>query len=206
MPKAYPVYDAAYREHLAVVRAFVDGLENLQTIGRNGLHRYNNQDHAMLTGMLAVRNLLLGEQNDLWSVNTDQEYHEEIWMSPSAMLEAVEAVAARSSPRSTASRWGSLWASTTGAIVCLATLFLVVKGGATLGRTSALLGQYFPGYTVTPPGSLLGLAYGFAAGFAVGWTFAVFRNATLSCALRSYSAVPSSISCGAFWSSSRTRS
>jgi hypothetical protein len=56
----------------------VDTLENFQTIGRNGLHRYNNQDHAMLTGILAVRNLVRGEKNDLWSVNADQEYHEEI--------------------------------------------------------------------------------------------------------------------------------
>ena len=76
--KAYPVYDSAYREHLDVVRRFVDGLENLQTIGRNGLHRYNNQDHAMLTGMLAVRNLTRGERNDLWTVNTEPEYHEEV--------------------------------------------------------------------------------------------------------------------------------
>jgi protoporphyrinogen oxidase len=75
---SYPVYDADYRTYLATIREFVDTLENFQTIGRNGLHRYNNQDHAMLTGMLAVRNLVRGEKNDLWSVNTDQEYHEEI--------------------------------------------------------------------------------------------------------------------------------
>ena len=47
-------------------------------VGRNGLHRYNNQDHAMLTGMLAVRNLLHGENHDLWAVNAEQEYHEEV--------------------------------------------------------------------------------------------------------------------------------
>jgi hypothetical protein len=78
MAKAYPVYDADYAKYLATVRDFVDELENFQTVGRNGLHRYNNQDHAMLTGMLAVRNLVLGEHNDLWCVNTDQEYHEEV--------------------------------------------------------------------------------------------------------------------------------
>src|SRR5207344_1110504 len=77
VPKAYPIYDSGYAEHLAVLRQFVDGLDNVQTIGRNGLHRYNNQDHAMLTGMLAVRNATLGERNDLWSVNADEEYHEE---------------------------------------------------------------------------------------------------------------------------------
>jgi protoporphyrinogen oxidase len=75
-PRAYPVYDRDYRRHLEVIRRFLATIENLQTIGRNGLHRYNNQDHSMLTGMLAVRNLL-GEDHDLWSVNTDRSYYEE---------------------------------------------------------------------------------------------------------------------------------
>ena len=75
--KSYPVYDSDYREHLAVLRAYVEQFGNLQMVGRNGLHRYNNQDHAMLTGMLAVRNLLHGEQHDVWSVNSDQNYLEE---------------------------------------------------------------------------------------------------------------------------------
>ncbi len=77
VPKSYPVYDGTYAEHVAVLRNHVESFENLQTIGRNGLHRYNNQDHAMLTGMFAVRNLLFGEDHDLWSVNADQDYHEE---------------------------------------------------------------------------------------------------------------------------------
>ena len=72
------MYDGEYAEHLRVVREFVDGIENLHTIGRNGLDRYNNQDHSMLTGMYAARNLLLGEENDLWSVNADMEYHEQV--------------------------------------------------------------------------------------------------------------------------------
>jgi protoporphyrinogen oxidase len=76
--KAYPIYDSAYADHVGVIRAFVDDLENLQTTGRNGLHRYDNQDHAMLTGMLAVRNAVDAESFDLWAVNTDAEYHEEI--------------------------------------------------------------------------------------------------------------------------------
>ena len=63
--KSYPVYDADYEQSLDILKAYVASLENLQTIGRNGLHRYNNQDHAMLTGMLAVRNLLYGETNNL---------------------------------------------------------------------------------------------------------------------------------------------
>jgi protoporphyrinogen oxidase len=78
VPKAYPVYDATYRDALDTVRTFLASVGNLQTVGRNGLHRYNNQDHSMLTAILAVRNLVDGEQHDLWSVNADAEYHEEI--------------------------------------------------------------------------------------------------------------------------------
>jgi protoporphyrinogen oxidase len=75
--KSYPVYDSDYRQHLTVLRDYVEKFSNLQMAGRNGLHRYNNQDHAMLTGMLAVRNLLCGEHHDVWAVNSDQEYLEE---------------------------------------------------------------------------------------------------------------------------------
>jgi protoporphyrinogen oxidase len=78
VPKSYPVYDSAYRDILDVVKNYITSLENFQTIGRNGLHRYNNQDHAMLSGMLAVRNALLEESHDLWCINADQEYQEEI--------------------------------------------------------------------------------------------------------------------------------
>lgn len=74
--KAYPVYDPGYREQLQVIRRYLDSIENLQTLGRNGMHRYNNQDHSMLTGILAARNIL-GEKNDLWDVNTERSYYEE---------------------------------------------------------------------------------------------------------------------------------
>lgn len=74
--KAYPVYDGTYREHVETLREYLETFENLQTIGRNGMHRYNNQDHSMLTGMLAVQNIL-GEQHDLWEVNTERSYYEE---------------------------------------------------------------------------------------------------------------------------------
>ncbi len=76
VPKSYPIYDSGYESHLRTLREYVGSFTNLQTIGRNGLHRYNNQDHAMLTGMLAVQNLLYQTDHDLWSVNADQSYHE----------------------------------------------------------------------------------------------------------------------------------
>jgi len=76
MEKAYPVYDAGYQDHVMAIRAALAGLTNLQVAGRNGMHKYNNQDHSMLTGLLAARNLSGGRFN-LWGVNTDAEYHEE---------------------------------------------------------------------------------------------------------------------------------
>jgi protoporphyrinogen oxidase len=76
MPKAYPIYDATYRENLGAIREYIDPIANLHTVGRNGMHKYNNQDHSMYTAMLAVENMQ-GASHDLWEVNTDLEYHEE---------------------------------------------------------------------------------------------------------------------------------
>jgi protoporphyrinogen oxidase/GT2 family glycosyltransferase len=74
--KAYPVYDGEYRQHLQVLQDYLATFENLQTVGRNGMHRYNNQDHSMLTAMLAAKNIL-GESHDIWNVNLERSYHEE---------------------------------------------------------------------------------------------------------------------------------
>ena len=73
---AYPVYDSDYRSHLSVIQNFLKKIENLQTIGRGGMHRYNNQDHSMLTALMAVKNIL-GESHDLWNINTERSYYEE---------------------------------------------------------------------------------------------------------------------------------
>ena len=77
-PKAYPVYNETYKQHLEVIRQFMQHyLPNLQLVGRNGMHHYNNQDHSMMTALLAARNIALGTHFDPWKVNTDAEYHEE---------------------------------------------------------------------------------------------------------------------------------
>jgi protoporphyrinogen oxidase len=183
VPKAYPVYDSSYRDHLAVVKEFLNGLENCQTIGRNGLHRYNNQDHAMLTGMLAVRNLVLGQQNDLWNVNTEQEYHEEVRVEPEVRVhdvaEALEAALTRVFPKLDRLAFGLSLGTVAGLALFLATAWLVLKGGDVVGPRLQLLGNYFPGYSVTASGSVIGLAYGFITGFVGGWGFAFFRNAAV---------------------------
>jgi protoporphyrinogen oxidase len=76
VPKAYPVYDSEYAGRVEAIRGWLDGISNLQQIGRNGLHRYNNSDHSMLTAMRAVENLCDGANHDVWSVNADGVYHE----------------------------------------------------------------------------------------------------------------------------------
>jgi protoporphyrinogen oxidase len=76
VPRAYPIYDADYAARTRRLRSWLDGIRGLQQVGRNGLHRYNNSDHSMLTAMLAVENLVDGARHDLWSVNADSWYLE----------------------------------------------------------------------------------------------------------------------------------
>ena len=181
VPKAYPIYDSEYRDYLAIVREFVGSLENYQTIGRNGLHHYNNQDHAMLTGMLAVRNLIYGEKNDLWKVNADEEYQEEIRekIEFEPALETVKEALAEAFPKLDRVALGVSMGAVAGILLFLASLFLVLQGGDVVGPRLQLLENYFPAYTVTLSGSLLGLAYGFLTGFIGGWGFAFLRNITV---------------------------
>jgi protoporphyrinogen oxidase len=77
VPRAYPMYDGDYALSVAVLRDYVQTFANLKTFGRNGLHRYNNQDHSMWTAILATVNQLDGTTYDVWSVNTEAAYHEE---------------------------------------------------------------------------------------------------------------------------------
>jgi protoporphyrinogen oxidase len=77
VPLAYPMYDADYKERVATIRRWLEGFSNLQQVGRNGLHRYNNSDHSMLTSIRAVENILDGTDHDLWEVNAESVYHEE---------------------------------------------------------------------------------------------------------------------------------
>jgi protoporphyrinogen oxidase len=77
-PKAYPVYDETYQQHVDTIRAALErGFPSLHLVGRNGMHKYNNQDHAMMTAMLTAKNILAGKRKyDVWAVNQDAEYHE----------------------------------------------------------------------------------------------------------------------------------
>ena len=77
VPLAYPMYDADYAERVNAVREWLAGIGNLQQVGRNGLHRYNNSDHSMLTAIRAVENIQAGASHDIWAVNAESVYHEE---------------------------------------------------------------------------------------------------------------------------------
>jgi protoporphyrinogen oxidase len=76
-PKAYPVYDETYKENVEMIRNDLSKYPGLYLVGRNGMHKYNNQDHSMMTAMLAAKNIIAGKEvYDLWNVNQDAEYHE----------------------------------------------------------------------------------------------------------------------------------
>jgi len=174
MPKAYPIYDSTYQESLNTIRQFLNGINNFQLVGRNGLHKYNNQDHSMLTAMKAAENIL-GANHDIWQVNEEQEYHEEISIEPGeefALLKLLSKSLARIDKLGFATALGSI----SGLIVFLATIFSIIKGGGISSFNLQLLSQYFFGYTVTVKGAFIGMAYSFSWGFLFGWLFAYLRN------------------------------
>ena len=79
MPKAHPFYDAGYKENVDVIRRWLEAnTPNLHPVGRNGMFRYNNQDHSMMTAMLTVQNIVDGTEHDIWDVNVEEDYHEEV--------------------------------------------------------------------------------------------------------------------------------
>jgi protoporphyrinogen oxidase len=180
VPKAYPVYDSEYQDYLQTIKEFTATLQNLQTIGRNGLHRYNNQDHSMLTGMLAVRNMLDGDNHDLWRINAEDEYLEEVKAStgkePEAISQLIEGALVRVFSKLNRVVFGVSLGIVSGLILAIMTCFMVLRDGSAMSPNLAILSEYLPGYSVTPLGIVIGLTYGFILGFITGWTFALLRN------------------------------
>ncbi|MGB5295655.1 MAG: NAD(P)/FAD-dependent oxidoreductase [Thermoanaerobaculia bacterium] len=185
MPKAYPVYDDAYKEVLALIRGYLAGFPNLQVIGRNGQHRYNNQDHSMVAGMLAARNVA-GETHDVWAVNVEQQYHEEVAddsrrvedrLTPERLKrpeleELIGQAFARFDPVALGTALGSI-----AALLLLAgTAVLLLEGGDPAGPTLSLLGQYLTGYQVSWTGALIGFIEAGALGFGLGCLMANLIN------------------------------
>ena len=136
----------------------------------------------MLTGMLAVRNMVLGEENDLWVVNAEQEYHEEIAKTelPRERVEhVVEEAFAQAFMKMDSGAFGIALGLAMGLLLFFGTLAVTFNGRPEVVGRLYLLSQYFPGYDVTVLGSVLGLIYGFMVGFFVGWWFAFARNAVV---------------------------
>ena len=173
--KAYPVYDGDYREALATIRDWLSTLDNLQLAGRNGQHRYNNQDHSMLTGILAARNVA-GARHDIWSVNVEEEYHEGSSterQTPAAargrtLEEVLAAAFARYDPRALGAAVGLVM----GAGLFLVTAIAMLRGPGDPGRMLSLIGEYLVGYEVSWAGAGIGLLGAGIGGFAFGWLLA----------------------------------
>ena len=183
--KAYPVYDHLYSNNVALVRRYLETFENLQTIGRNGLHRYNNQDHSMLTGIYAARNVT-GATYDVWSVNTEDEYLEEdkggatngdratpSRLRPVALDEAViEETFAHLDPVA----FGAAIGTVAGSMLFAATVFLIIKGGPVVGPMLGLLRHYLIGFEMSWGGAFVGAIETTGLGFGVGYSLARLRN------------------------------
>jgi protoporphyrinogen oxidase len=189
MKKAYPVYDQYYQNSLTTIRRYLETFDNLQTVGRNGLHRYNNQDHSMLTAVYAARNVV-GEKLDLWAVNTEQEYHEEtrtesktaktlvnqggLRMIPRRLTpdELIEAAFARMDPVALGASLGLV-----GSVgLFLATSVLLLKGGKVVGPTLSLLDNYLIGFSMSWSGATVGSIEMAVWCFVTGYLLAGLRN------------------------------
>ena len=135
----------------------------------------------MLTGMLAVRNFLYGEQNDLWQVNAEQEYHEELVLNQTLDSEeithVVDDVLEGAFPKLDPMSLGLSLGMVLGFGLLVTTFFLILRGGDVSGQTLTLLDQFYPGYAVTVPGGMVGFFYAFLSGFLLGWGYAFLRNA-----------------------------
>jgi hypothetical protein len=177
-PNAYPVYDSNYKENLARIREYLGNFSNLQTIGRSGMHQYNNMDHSMQTGILAARNCC-GETHDLWAVNEEKSYLEEDRGTRERIV-VPERVLIRAFARMDKLAFAFAVGTVCGLLVLSATLWIISRGGDVQNSHLRLLGQYFIGYTVTVKGGLIAFVYSFFWGFLFGWLFAYLRNLFLA--------------------------
>ena len=175
---AYPVYDSAYKMNLQVIRNYLENFSNLQTIGRSGMHRYNNMDHSMQTGILAAKNCT-GESHDLWAINEEKSYLEEDRgekETPVVSEKVLIGTFARMDTLAIATAVGTIC----GLLVLGATLWIISRGGDVSHSHLRLLAQYFIGYSVSVKGGFIAFGYSFFWGFLSGWLFAYLRNLLLA--------------------------
>jgi len=177
-PNAYPVYDSTYEKNLLNIRNYLNKFKNLQTIGRSGMHRYNNMDHSMQTGILAAKNCI-GEKHDLWAVNEEKNYLEED-RGRGEVSAVPEKVLLGTFARMDKLAFAAAVGTICGLLVLSATLWIISRGGDVLNSHLRLLAQYFIGYTVTVKGGFIAFGYSFFWGFLFGWLFAYLRNLFLA--------------------------
>jgi protoporphyrinogen oxidase len=190
MKKAYPVYDQTRTENVAILQNYLEGFENLQTIGRNGQHRYNNMDHSMLTGLFAARNII-GEQHNVWSINVDSEYHEEV--TPDGKRTVLEGAAKEQQEEEVNladilkvafARLDTVSLGLAVGIVCglglfFATAVLLLKGGDFIGPRLALLRHFLIGYRITWTGAIVGMIEATIVGYIIGCFCAWLHNSLI---------------------------
>jgi hypothetical protein len=190
MPKAYPVYDRDYQKRLDVIRSYLEGLPNLQLVGRNGQHRYNNQDLSMVTAIYAARNIC-GADYDVWGVNVEEEYLEEASAGSSAgapgdrlVPQRLEESRAAQVLRDAFARYDAIALGFALAIpaacgLFAATAILLIKGGPAVGPNLALLSNYIVGFQVSWAGAFTGSVEVGLLGFVFGWTMGKLINAVV---------------------------
>lgn len=185
MPKAYPVYDSVYKDSLAAIRRWLDGLKNLCPIGRNGQHRYNNMDHSMVSAMCAAR-VVQGAEIDIWDLGVDRAYLEEL---DGATDEEREEAITEDMIRDTFARYDGVALGVALGVVSAFVIFalsiaLILRGGEVIGPTLALLGQYLPGYSVTVTGAITGAVevavgmylFGYLLAHAINWAVGLIEG------------------------------
>ena len=204
-PKAYPVYDGEYEGHLQTLREWLDIFDNLYTVGRNGQHRYNNQDHSMLAGLFAARNLD-GANLDLWSINEEESFHEEV-SRDEAEANATEndatenrnkgqGVQDRLTPERVENKLtnlleeaysyydpialGGAFGITASLCLAFATAVLLLTSNETFVPMLSLLGNYLFGFAVSWPGMAVGMIEVGLHGFILGWLIARMINLLVS--------------------------
>jgi len=189
MPRAYPVYAGAYDVHLQAVRGWLDRFANLYTVGRNGQHRYNNQDHSMLAGLCAAKNVA-GARFDLWSINEDQSFQEEVRredtdgvrdrLMSTRVESGIDELLQSAFAHYDEVALGGAVGITASVGLAMATAVLLLGSDQSFVPMLSLLGHYLFGYRVSWPGMAIGMIEAGALGFALGWTTARLMNLLVS--------------------------
>jgi protoporphyrinogen oxidase len=197
MPKAYPVYDGEYTEHLDTLRTWLARFDNLYTVGRNGQHRYNNQDHSMVTGLLAARRIAgVQPAADVWGVNVEETFHEEVRkddrtagtvsdrLTPRPAGTRLDDLLSDAFPRYDEVAFGGALGIVVMALLAMATILMLIDGQGTFVPMLSLLGNYLFGYAVSWPGVAIGMIEAGVWGFGTGWLIARLINVTSGMVLR----------------------